>query len=116
MGKLSGCGQALARSCTGTPCAHILQQVVDAALVQSVINVLHLRQPHAPVVNDVSMSAITKYLVQCLVSAEMIGAAHTRNPLDINTIISCMSSVLPLFARCELDLRLCMMVLVWLLK
>ena len=84
--------------------------------MQGVISALHLSQPHAPAVNDVSTSALIKSLVQCLIPAEMIGATCTCNPLDMNTIIICMSSLLPLFARCRLDFGLHMMVLVQLLK
>ena len=62
------------------------------------------------------MSALIKYLVQRLVPAELIGAARTHSPLDVNTTVTRMSSSLPLFARCELDRGLRMMVLVPLLK
>ena len=54
--------------------------------------------------------------MQRLVPAELIGAARTRSPLDMNTIVTRMSSSLPLFARFELDRGLRMMVLVRLLK
>ena len=71
---------------------------------------------YTPAVNDVSTSALIKYLVQRLVPAELIGAARTRSPLDMNTIVTRMSSSLPLLPRCELDRGLRMMVLMRLLK
>ena len=77
---------------------------------------MHLNWPHAPAVNDVSTSALIKFLVQCIIPAEMIGAARTHSSLVMNTIITCMGYSLPLFARCELDHGLRIMVLVRLLK
>ena len=71
---------------------------------------------YAPAINDVSTSALIKYLVQHLIPAELIGAARTRSLLDMNTIVTRVSSSLPLFARCELDQGLRMMVLMRLLK
>ena len=67
-------------------------EVMDAALVKGVINALHASQPHAPAVNDISTSTLIKYLVQRIGPDEMIGATHTHNPLDMNTIVTHMSS------------------------